>query len=70
VFGAVWIILTLGMQGLYEWAYDFPKLALFVKTGYEYLLYIPIHDLYTIQVKEHTKPDRKFCIMLAPCVTD
>ncbi|XP_052782801.1 uncharacterized protein LOC128219030 isoform X2 [Mya arenaria] len=33
VFGAMWIIVTMGMQGLYEWAFDFPKMALFVKTG-------------------------------------
>ncbi|XP_053403563.1 uncharacterized protein LOC123554901 [Mercenaria mercenaria] len=33
LFGALWILLTLGMQGLYEWAFDFPKLAFFVRTG-------------------------------------
>lgn len=31
--GAIWICLTLGLQGLYEWAFDFPKLALFITTG-------------------------------------
>ncbi|XP_052217457.1 uncharacterized protein LOC127835188 isoform X1 [Dreissena polymorpha] len=33
IVGAAWILITLAMQGLYEWAYDFPKLAFFVKTG-------------------------------------
>ncbi|KAL4220209.1 hypothetical protein ACF0H5_020617 [Mactra antiquata] len=33
IVGAIWVLLTLGMQGLYEWAFDFPKLAFFIKTG-------------------------------------
>ncbi|OWF55327.1 uncharacterized protein LOC110461386 [Mizuhopecten yessoensis] len=31
--GGFWVGVTLGMQGLYEWAFDFPALAFFRKTG-------------------------------------
>ncbi|XP_033760317.1 uncharacterized protein LOC117342308 isoform X1 [Pecten maximus] len=31
--GGIWVGITLGMQGLYEWAFDFPALAFFRKTG-------------------------------------
>lgn len=33
IVGAVWIIFNLGMQALYEWAFDFPKLAFFRSVG-------------------------------------
>ena len=33
IIGAVWILFNLGMQALYEWAFDFPKLAFFRSTG-------------------------------------
>ena len=32
--GCVWVFLTLGLQALYVWAFDFPKLAIFEIYGY------------------------------------
>lgn len=37
--GVIWVMLTLGLQGLYVWAFDFPKMELFRKTGYRYMIF-------------------------------
>lgn len=50
LFGAVWILVTLGMQGLYEWAFDFPKLAFFIKTGPTLHWFLFTLDLFGILV--------------------
>ncbi|KAL8612343.1 hypothetical protein ACOMHN_020162 [Nucella lapillus] len=35
VFGAVWVIMALVLQGLYVWAFDFPRLTIFQEIGTE-----------------------------------
>lgn len=48
--GVVWILLTMGMQGLYEWAFDFPNLAFFISTGPKIHYFLFAIELYGILI--------------------